>query len=227
MNKNLTPAAFLALVNKTKRTDADIRSASAYLQRSAYQRALWLDVRIASDGADGATVAEEAGVTAGRVSQIRYALNKMRDAGVPFPTTVAEADASEGTYLHLTRVYKSGKAARERIAAAVKRAEGIADVDGKHAVLSAVVPDTADDNKRAARPNDGTSATADDDTDGQNTGAPAVGGAAPTERESTLVERMRAVLADIQGGPVADIETVMTLANQISDAIAARADALV
>lgn len=220
MNNSLTPARFLAIVNKDTRTAADINAASAYLKRSAYQRALWAHVRHA-DGADGATIAEESGVTAGRISQIRYGVDAMIRAGIPMPTTVAAATAAETTYLHVSRVYKSGKEARARLKEAIERAETIADVTGKHNVLLDVRPDV-DADKRAARPNDGTSAVAADD-DTNNNGAPTTG-ATVTDRESTLVERMRAVLSDIKNGPVADIESVMALANEISDAIVARAE---
>lgn len=219
MAKNLSPAAFLAVINQDTRTATDIDNASCTLKRSAYQAALWVWTRTATDGADGATVSTEAGVTEGRISQIKAGMRLMLDSGIPLPTDVAEAAACETTYLIISATYKSGKAARARLKEAVKRAESIADVDGKHSVLSAVLPDEKE--TRAPRVNNGTSATADDTN---NNGAPAVGGTAPTETASTLVERMRSVLADIQGGPVADIETVLTLANEISDAIVARAE---
>lgn len=222
MVKNLTPAAFLAILNKDARTAADIDNASAYLKRSAYQRALWVDVRIGTDGADGATVADEAGVGASRISQIRYGVNLMRTAGIPMPTTLEEVTTSEHTYLTVSSLYKVGKNTRAALKAAGKRADGIADIDGKHAALCAVLPQDGDDT-RAPRPNDGTTTT---ETDDDRTGTPATAHTV-TERESTLVERMRAILADVKNGPIADIESVMTLANEISDAIAERADATI
>lgn len=222
MAKNLTPAALLAIVNKDVRTAADITNGSAYLRRSTYLQALWADVRIGTDGASATDVAEEAGVVTSRISQVRYGVRAMANAGIPMPTTVAEADTAEAAYMHISRVYKSGKAARARLKDTVKRAETIADVDGKYAALCAVIPDTADDNKRGGRP-EGNTTAADDTADENNNGAPTTG-ATVTERESTLVERMRSILADVKGGPIADIESVLTLANEISDAIVARAE---
>lgn len=221
MNKNLTPAAFLALVNKSQRTDADVNAASHFLRRNAYHSALWVWTRTAVDGAPGAVVADEADVTAPRISQIRAGMRLMLDAGIPLPTTVADATTCEQTYGAISRAYKSGKTARAALKDAAKRAAAVTDVTTKHETMAAVLP-IADDNKRAARVSDGTTDT--DTDDGQNNGAPAVGGTVPTEAPSTVLDRMRAVLADVKSGqPIADLTAAQELADAISDAIAERA----
>lgn len=222
MTKNLTPAAFLKMVNADARTAADVTAASAYLKRSAYQTALWAHVRIATDGVDAGTVAVEAGVTGGRISQIRYGVNAMLRAGIPLPVTTDAATVAEETYLHLSRVYKSGKAARGRIKDAVAHAETLADLDAKHAALCAVEPDTADDNKRGGRPEGNNKSTTD--TDDDKTGTPAVGGTAPVEAPSTVADRVKALIADVKNGtPIPDLDVAMALVDELSDAVAARA----
>ena len=207
--------------NKDQRTAADITRATAYLKRSAYQTALWVWARTAVDGESGTVVADEADVTTGRVSQIRAGIRMMLDAGIPMPTTVDASHVAEGTYLAVSRAYKSGKTARAALKDAVKRAAAVDDVDAKHETLTAVAP-IDDVDKRAPRPNDGTATT--DSTDTNNNGAPAVGGATPTERPSTVTERLAALVADVtNGAPIADLDAAMTLVDTLADAVAARA----
>lgn len=218
MTKNLTPAAFLAIVNKSQRSDADVNAASQFLRRNAYHAALWVWTRTATDGASGAVVADEADVTASRISQIRGGVRLMLDAGIPLPTTVGEAATCEHTYAAISRAYKSGKTARAALKDAAKRADALSDVAAKHETMAAVGP--IDDNKRAPRPNDGTTTDTDD---GQNNGAPATAHTV-TEAPSTVAERLAALVADVRNGaPVADIAATMALADTLSDLLAERA----
>lgn len=221
MTKNLTPAAFLAIVNKSQRSDADVNAASQFLRRNAYHAALWVWTRTATDGASGAVVADEADVTASRISQIRGGVRLMLDAGIPLPTTVGEAATCEHTYAAISRAYKSGKTARAALKDAAKRADALSDVTAKHETMAAVGP--IDDNKRAPRPNDGTTDTDTDTHDGQNNGTPATAHTV-TERPSTVTERLEALALDIlAGAAIADLDAAQRAADRISDAIAERA----
>lgn len=218
MSKNLTPAAFLALVNKSQRTAADVDAASHFLRRNAYHAAVWVWTRTTVDGADGATVADEADVTTSRISQIKAGMRLMFDAGIPMPTTVADATTCEATYGAISRAYKSGKTARAALKDAAKRANALSDIVAKHNTMLSVLP-VAEDDKRAPRVNDGT-ATTDAES---NNGTPTTG-ATVTERPSTIVERLEALAADIlSGAAIADLDAAQRAADRISDAIAERA----
>lgn len=217
-NTSMTRAAFLKSLNAGTRTDATVNRASAYvtgnLESARFDRALWVHVRIATDAVAGETVAVEAGVSAGRISQIRAGLSAMVDAGIPLPTTVADADRMAVTYVHLSRIYKSGKPGRAAVRDAVKVAAVLDDVAAKFATFDALVVPSDDKEKRAARPNDGT-------TDAGSGDAPA-GKADETSVPVTFTGALESLAAVAATADVPDLAHAMALVDAISDALAAR-----
>jgi hypothetical protein len=221
LNTTLTRAAFVKIVTGDKRTETNVVKASGYvrgeMETARFDRALWLHVRVAVDAAPTETVAAEAGVTSGRISQVRAGVVAMADAGIDLATIAGDAGALYSqAYAVLSTAYKSGKVGRENIRNAVEKAAAVSDVATKMSILGAVQP--GEKAKRAPRP-----ASEKGTTETDKTGTPVVGGTEPTERPSTIAETMANVVARVKSGePIADVDALYKEIDALHDALAAR-----
>lgn len=224
--KIITRDRFYAIVNSGKRTPATVDAASRFvrdtLSGGRLARAVYLHVRVTTDGLSVADAAAEAGVTGARVTQIRAGLSAALNAGLTLPIDAATADVLADLYAHLSTVYKSGPGARERLSDAVKRASALSDIDAKYATLSAV---EADERKRTARPG-GNKGKGADDTGADDTGAGnrdavdvVTDARTPLQR---AVDAVRNAADTVERLSSTDAATVLAMVDDLSDALAAR-----
>jgi hypothetical protein len=146
--------------------------------KSAYGRALRDVTAVALSGRwqdnDGRVLSDNAiGHALGvAMRQPRARLNALTASGLEFHTDT-DIHHNAAVWAHVAKMYNAGKGGRDAIRATVETVAAIVDVDAKRAAWLSVPVPPREENKRAAKPNDGTDALSEADAEAGN--APAEG----------------------------------------------------